>query len=629
MCGFAGFVGTGDQSVLASMTRALSHRGPDGDGYFVEDEQGLFLGHRRLAVIDIAGGEQPMWDSAGEICIVFNGEIYNHGDLRRELEAKGHRFRSDHSDTETLIYGYKEWGDELPLRLNGMFAFAIYDRRRKRLLLARDRFGEKPLYYSDRPRLFAFASELTSLTSHPGLPRSPDPTALRKLFAYGYIPAPFAFWRDCHKLPAGHILTYDLTSRCAKIRPYWTFALCPDESLTADREPQLVEELRHVLREAVRRRLVADVPVGFFLSGGVDSSAVLACAAQITDPKRLRTFTIGFSERSFDESVHARAVSHHLGTHHSEKVLSIDVARDLIGQVLTKLDEPLGDASILPTYLLSTFTRESVTVALSGDGGDELFAGYDPFDALKPANIYSKVVPAPLHAIFRKLAGILPTSASNMAIDFKIKRTLQGLSYPEPAWAPAWMAPLEQKDIAALLAEPTSLELLYGDAIELWENGRSRGLLPAEQMLEFFTRFYLQDDILAKVDRAAMMNSLETRAVFLDNDVADFCCRLPLHFKIRNGTRKYLLKKAVEGLLPASIIHRRKKGFGMPIAKWLRTLPSTLPVNAPLNADNNLALRWWREHQLGKADHRLFLWTWLSAQYTGGASNQSMSGTAA
>ncbi|MBM6583769.1 asparagine synthase (glutamine-hydrolyzing) [Microvirga sp. BT689] len=617
MCGIAGFVGAGDKAVLTSMTEALAHRGPDGEGYFTEEEKHLFLGHRRLAIVDVAGGEQPMWDGDGEICIVFNGEIYNHGEIRRELEVKGYCFRSDHSDTETLIYGYKEWGGDLPRRLNGMFAFAIYDRSRQQLFLARDRFGEKPLYYSDRPDLFAFASELTALTTHPALPRTADPAAVRKLFAYGYIPAPYAFWKGCRKLPAGHTLTYDLRSRRSAISTYSTFMLCPDRGLTEKHEPQLIEELRYLLRQAVQRRLLSDVPLGFFLSGGIDSSAVVAFAAQVLDPCHIKTFTIGFAEPSFDESAYARAVAQHLGTDHSEKILSIETAKDLIEETLSRLDEPLGDASILPTHLLSAFTRERVTVALSGDGGDELFAGYDPFDALKPASLYSKAVPAPLHAIFRKLAGLMPPSTSNMSFDFKIKRTLQGLSYPEAAWAPAWMAPLDKEEIADLVGEPVSLEELYGDAIDLWESGRDRGLTQAERLLEFFTRFYLPDDILAKVDRAAMMNSLESRAVFLDNDVADFCSRLPIQFKFRNGQRKYLLKKAVEGLLPDEIINRRKKGFGIPTTKWLRTIPPVLPVDAPLGADRHLALRWWKDHRAGRADHRLFLWTWLSAQSAG------------
>lgn len=629
MCGIAGFFGKGDRDTLVAMTGRLAHRGPDGAGYHIDEAQALFIGHRRLAIVDLAGGEQPMWDSDGEICIVFNGEIYNHAELRLELEGKGHRFRSDHSDTETLVYGYKEWGDALPRHLNGMFAFAVYDRRRKRLLLARDRFGEKPLYYAARPDLFAFASELTALTSHPALPRTVDPTAVRKLFAYGYIPAPYAFWRDCRKLPAGHILTYDLVAHYCTTTPYWSFALRPDPRLEEAPEPQLAEQLRDLIQQSVRRRLLADVPLGFFLSGGVDSSVVVACAAQISDPRRLKTFTIGFTERSFDESAHARAVAQHLGTDHREKILSIEGARHLIREVLGRLDEPLADASILPTQLLSAFARQSVTVALSGDGGDELFAGYDPFDALGPARVYARAVPPPLHAVFRKVAGLLPSSEANMALDFKIKRTLQGLSYPEAAWGPAWMAPLEPREIAALLGDPVSLDELYGDAIDLWEDGRRRGLSPVERLLEFFTRFYLPDDILAKVDRASMMSSLESRAVFLDNEIADFCSRLPTRFKIRNGKRKYLLKKAVEGLLPDPIVNRRKKGFGIPVAKWLRTIPPIPPLDAPLGADRRRAARLWQEHRAGAADHRIFLWTWLSAQYAGEASAADKIGAAA
>jgi asparagine synthase (glutamine-hydrolysing) len=614
MCGITGFVGTEDRKAIVAMTDALAHRGPDGHGYHFDAERGVHMGHRRLAIIDIAGGHQPMWDGAGQIGIVFNGEIYNHVELRRELEAKGHRFRSHHSDTETLIYGYKQWGDALPERLNGMFAFAIYDRTQGRLFLARDRLGEKPLYYSARPGLFAFASELTALIAHPGMCQAVDPIAVRKLFAYGYIPAPFALYQGCRKLPPGHSLSYDIRSGHPTVSAYWSFILTPNKALDDADEGLLLEELRHLMGQAVKRRLMSDVPLGFFLSGGIDSSAVLAFAAEVSEPSRLNTFTIGFSEPSFDESAHARAVAQHLGTTHRECCLDVDAAEGLIPEVLGRLDEPSGDASILPTYLLSAFAREHVTVGLSGDGGDELFAGYDQFEALAPASLYAKGVPAPLHWLFRRIAGVLRPSETNMAFDFKLKRTLQGLSYPESVWGPAWMAPLEPKEIADLMGEPVALETVYGDAIELWEIGRQNGKNAQERLLEFFTKFYLPDNILAKVDRASMMVSLESRAVFLDNDLVDFCRRLPTRFKIRNGTRKYLLKKAVEGQLPEGTLHRRKKGFGIPVAKWLRSIPASPPMDGRLGANPAVAARYWQEHRAGAADHRLFLWTWLSAQ---------------
>ena len=613
MCGIVGFAGSGDRADLLSMCAAVVHRGPDGQGLFVDDDAKVFLGHRRLAILDIDGGHQPMWNEDGSVGVVFNGEIYNHQDLRRELEPKGHVFRSSHSDTEVLVHGYEEWGEGLPERLNGMFAFAILDRKRMRLFLARDRFGEKPLYYVQKNGLFAFASELDALCAHRDVDRSIDPTALRKLFAYGYIPAPHGLYQGSRKLPGGCHLTVDLRGGAAKSVRYWRFALEPDESLNGAAEPKLVEELRHLLEQAVRRRLISDVPLGVFLSGGVDSSGVLAMTAKSLDPASIQTFTIGFTEPSFDESRFARQVAEQIGTDHHEKRLDLGLARDLIPSVLGRLGEPIGDASILPTYLLSEFTRRHVTVALSGDGGDELFAGYDPFKALAPAALYSRAVPRFVHDGVRRLADLLPLSARNMSLDFKIRRSLIGLSYPRAVWNPVWMAPVEPRDMADLFEEPVRVDDLYDEAIALWDQGGEKSLV--DRTLEFFTNFYLQDDILAKVDRAAMMVSLESRAVFLDNDLVAFCQRLPARFKIRNGERKYLLKKALAADLSADVIARPKKGFGVPTAEWLRHLPPGPDAAAP-GVRATAVERRWREHRSRSADHRLFLWTWLSLQHS-------------
>src|SRR5579862_630520 len=299
MCGIAGFVGLGDRGDLAAMTTALAHRGPDGDGLHVDEAARVFLGHRRLAILDIEGGRQPMWNADGTIGIVFNGEIYNHPELRQELEARGHVFRSSHSDTEVLIHGYAEWGETLPQKLNGMFAFAIYDRTRRRLFLARDRFGEKPLYYYAQPGLFAFASELSALRAHRRFDATIDRLALQRFFAFGYLPAPSALYRGAAKLPGGHSLTFELTSGAVRTHRYWQFRIEPDESLDDSAENRLAEELRHLLGQAVKRRLMSDVPLGLFLSGGIDSAAVLAAAAQHLPAREIRTFTIGFTQPSF------------------------------------------------------------------------------------------------------------------------------------------------------------------------------------------------------------------------------------------------------------------------------------------------------------------------------------------
>jgi asparagine synthase (glutamine-hydrolysing) len=612
MCGIAGFIGKGDFSDLTAMTQALAHRGPDGDGHHVDKEEAVFLGHRRLAILDIAGGHQPMWNEDATVGVVYNGEIYNHAELRIELERKGHQFRSDHSDTEVLVHGYEEWGEGLPERLNGMFAFAVYDRIRHRLFLARDRFGEKPLYYAQRSGLFAFASELSALCRHRAIEPNIDLHAVQKLFAYGYVPAPRAFIENTRKLPAGHHLTLDLHRNEARIARYWRFALNPDNSLTQEHEQELVEELTHLLSEAVRRRTISDVPLGVFLSGGIDSGTVLSQLARHVPSASIKSFTIGFTEPSFDESPQARELATAFGTQHKEQLLDLDRARDLIPQVLGRLDEPLGDASILPTYLLSAFTRRDVTVALTGDGGDELFAGYDPFKALIPARLYARLVPKGVHRGLKRLADCLPISMRNMSFEFKLKRALAGVSHPASLWNPVWMAPANSIDIDALLETEVRVDELYEEAIELWENSESTN--DVDRTLEFFTNFYLQDDILAKVDRAAMMVSLETRAIFLDNDLVAFCQKLPHHFKVRRGERKYILRKAMARVLPASTLARRKKGFGIPLARWLMALG---PVERShiSGVSSATANRWWEEQRSGRVDRRIALWTWLSFQH--------------
>jgi asparagine synthase (glutamine-hydrolysing) len=612
MCGLAGFVGLGERVHLQAMTDSLAHRGPDGEGFFVDDDERVFLGHRRLAILDIEGGIQPMWNETKDVGIIFNGEIYNHLELRRTLQARGHTFRTSHSDTEVLVHGYEEWSTSLPERLNGMFAFAIYDRARRQLFLARDRFGEKPLYYLHKPGVFLFASELSALGYHPAFDRNIDPRDLQKLFAYGYLPAPHALFAGSRKLSAGSWLRYDVASGVVECKRYWRFRLEPNEGLNDSAEPALIEELTGLLSQAVERRLISDVPLGVFLSGGIDSSSVLAMAARHRSPSSLKTFTIGFVEPSFDESSFAAEVSAFFGTDHQVRQLDLDRATELIPKVLGRLDEPLGDASIVPTYLLSAFTREQVTVALSGDGGDELFAGYDPFAALTPARLYSRLVPKGMHRRLRRLADFMPFSTRNMSWDFKIRRGLAGMSYPPSMWNPVWMAPLDPRDMKEIFEEPVAVEDLYADAIALWESDPNKNVV--DRTLEYFTNFYLQDDILTKVDRAAMMSSLESRAVFLDNDLVEFCRRLPTRFKIRNGQRKYLLKKAMARLLPPKILARQKKGFGIPLAKWLRAL-SPPPMSIPGMRPQALADRW-SAHRAGAADHRLLLWTLLSLAYS-------------
>jgi asparagine synthase (glutamine-hydrolysing) len=616
MCGIAGFVGFGGRADLEAMTAALAHRGPDGSGTWISPERPVFLGHRRLSILDIEGGAQPMWDAAGDIGVVFNGEIYNHRELRRTLEAAGHRFRSSHSDTEVLVHGWREWGEGLPILLNGMFAFAIYDRARRRLFMARDRFGEKPLFVYRQPGRIAFASELSALLRHSGIAAEIDPRALQKFFAWGFVPSPHALYRHCRQVPAGSSLLYALDDDSLSESRYWKFRLDPDRSLTDKDVPRLAEELRALFAQSVERRLMSDVPLGLFLSGGIDSGAVLAATTRVLPAGQVHAFTIGFTEPSFDESQHAQRLAAHFGVRHHLEMLELEDARELLPEVLGRLDQPLGDPSILPTYLLSRFTRRHVTVALSGDGGDELFAGYDTFDALTPAKIYASLMPRGLHRGLRRLVDLLPISTRNMSVDFKLRRALTGLSWPQAYWNPVWLSPADPQTIWEIFDEPLSADDLYAEALDLWAEGRGDLL---DRTLEFYTNFYLTDDILTKVDRAAMMVSLESRAVFLDNDLVEFCRRLPGRFKLHKGRRKWLLKKALEPWLPAQTLERRKKGFGIPLTKWLRHWP-VRAVNGSLNGTRlkpQALNERWRRHARGKSDERLLLFAWLAVLHHG------------
>lgn len=481
-----------------------------------------------------------------------------------------------------------------------MWAFALWDSQRKQLFLSRDRFGKKPLYWFQKNGTFAFASEVTALLQHPLAPRSVSRKALQKLFAYALIPAPHSIIEGIWKLPAGHNLLVE-AGREPQVKRYWRYTLEPDEKLARRPEADLAAELLEKLNRAVQRRLMSDVPLGVFLSGGIDSTAVAALASKHVAAGQLKTFSIGFTEPSFDESAFARRAAEFLGTQHELEILDLDKACDLLPQIFGQLDEPQGDNSLLPTWLLSRFTRRHVTVALGGDGGDELFAGYDTFRGLAQAQMYDRLVPRPMHGVFRALAGLLPVSHSNISFDFKIKRGMRGASYPQPMWNPVWLGALEPVEIERLFGEKVDPEDLFSEAIDSWEACRQTDLV--DRTLQFYTEIYLQDGILAKVDRASMMHGLEARSPFLDIEVADFARRLPHRLKLKDGTTKYLLKKALEPVLPADIIYRKKKGFGTPVGAWFRTgrlAPSSTDpfVRAKVQA-----------HQAGQADERLFLWS--------------------
>ncbi|GJL77319.1 MAG: asparagine synthetase B [Nitrospinaceae bacterium] len=614
MCGLAGFFGAGDSQDLQAMMDALTHRGPDAEGKWDLPKTGIHLGHRRLSIIDLQHGNQPMALPDGSLIVVYNGEIYNHLELRAELQALGHRFTTDHSDTEVLLHGYEEWGEDLPEKLNGMWAFAIYETSRNRLFLSRDRFGEKPLFYTRQNGTFAFASELKALLKHHRITSGISPLSLKKYYAYGYVPCPASLYEKIYKLPGGCNLSVSLSEDHFTLRRYWDFALNPMEKIPKNPQQEWGEEIRFLLHQSVKRRLMSDVPLGVFLSGGIDSSAIAAYAAKEMSDTALSTFSIGFEDVSFDESDWSKRMAGKLSTEHHQQRFPLEALVDLLPEMTLKLDEPVADSSLMPTFLLCKTARQKVKVALGGDGADELFAGYDPFRALRFAEFYSRLVPKPVHRAIRLLAARLPTSHKNISTDFILKRTLRGLSYPARTWNPVWLGPLEPTELQELFAEKIDLEEIYSEAIELWESNPGKNLV--DRALEFYTKLYFQNDILVKLDRTSMLNSLEVRSPYLDVDLVDFVCQIPSNYKFRKGQTKYIFKKAMEPVLPREIVYRKKKGFGSPIGSWFKNGNLVFSSRSDSSArETDFFRNKFNEHLNGASDNRLYLWSrWLLEQ---------------
>lgn len=607
MCGIVGLTGLYSPDVITKMMAAISHRGPDAEGQYHDSSNGVAFGHVRLSILDIENGAQPMWNSDSTIGIVFNGEIYNHLELRKELTNLGYKFNSTHSDTEVLIHGYQEWGSSLPLMLNGMFAFCIYDKKAKKLFFARDRFGEKPLYYSLRNRDICFASETSAILKNENVSSELSAVAIQKFFGYGYIPAPHTLYRDIKKLPAGHFMLFDIQSGEMSIKRYWEYGIKEDPQFYIRDARDIAEELKYLLDQSVSRRMIADVPVGIFLSGGIDSSSILASAAAHINPKELETFTIGFDEKEFDESKKAKRVAEFFGVNFNEKILTVNEAKKQAKTLIEKWDEPIADSSILPTYLLCKYASKHVKVALSGDGGDELFAGYSPFGALNAASIYSRLMPSTIKEIIKGGIDLLPVGSGYFSLDFKLKRFVLGASMKSSLWNPIWMSPLQGPDISELLNIKTTNEEVFSEAIEAWEKSEAKDLIGKTS--EFYVKHYLQDDILCKVDRASMLSGLEVRAPFLDNDIVSFAERLPSGLKLKDRSKKYILKMAMIKSLPEEVIKSPKKGFALPLTSWLKKWDLPLYFNEGINI--SYVKRLHEEHLMGKKDNRLFLWAWI------------------
>jgi asparagine synthase (glutamine-hydrolysing) len=612
MCGITGIVNSDQtrpvqEAVLRSMCGALHHRGPDDNGVHIDGAAGI--GMQRLSIIDVAGGHQPIFNEDRSCVIVQNGEIYNHLDVRKELERRGHRYQT-RSDTETILHAYEEYGTKCVTHLRGMFAIAIWDARRRRLFLARDRMGKKPLYYSvlgsGPSATLVFGSELKAVLAHPDVARRLDEQALVDYVAWGYVPDPRSIYAGINKLPPAHTLVFENGN--VTVEKYWDVSFA--SPVERENEAAYVDRALEILDEAVRIRLMSEVPLGAFLSGGTDSSIVVGLMAR-NSSTQVKTFSIGFKEKEYNELAYARAVAHHFKTEHHEEIVSPDAEHD-IPALVRQFDEPFADSSMIPTYYVSRSARQHVTVALSGDGGDELFAGYMRY--VDPANVRAvEKIPAPIrNALFAPVAHMLPEGARGIdrlrdmlgtADEQYVRRMTRGFTNIH--------ALVFSDEVAGRVeTDPSHVAEPFLNALEAGADTLSR-----RQYLDMHT--YLPGDILAKVDRTSMLVSLECRAPLLDHVLAEYAATIPFEMRMRGMTTKYILKKVAERLMPAEMVHRPKMGFGIPVTHWLRGEWQAKSNDLILGARTRergifraaFLQRVMDEHRTGKRDNSSIIWS--------------------
>lgn len=631
MCGIAGILGGSvsaeERAQLAhEMTDAITHRGPDGEGHLIQGP--LAMGMRRLAIIDLSGGDQPIWNEDHTVGVIFNGEIYNFQTLREELLEAGHTF-STSADTEVIVHLFEDYGVDAFAKLEGMFAIALWDMRSDSLTLVRDRLGKKPLFVANADDdALLFGSELKSILAYPNFTRSINHQAFARFLVHECVPGPQSMLNGVSKLEPGTWMKINSSTGDRTHGSYWSLSY--EKPVKSPSYQDAVSELRVRLEDTVSKRLVSDVPLGVFLSGGIDSSAVAAMMRK-SGADKIETFSIAFEEESFDESAHARKVAAHLNTEHHEETLSAESMVDLVGNIGRWFDEPVADPSILPTYVLSRFTKERVTVALGGDGGDEVFAGYPTYTAHKAAAKYAKIPKLMRRGMIEPAVRALPASDKNFSLEFKAKRFISAATLPLPDRHATWMAASRPDQVFHLVSSGLREELGWSSvaqaADDLLEPTRQRDR--QTDASEWINRVgwqdlskYLRDIVLVKVDRASMAASLEVRAPFLDHTLVEWASQLPSEYLFHKGTTKRILKDAVRDMLPGGIVDRPKKGFGIPLAQWLRGPLKPLLLELTEEArirDQGLldptALRALVEsHLSGYSDERKALWPILTFQ---------------
>ena len=612
MCGICGVISFKpdvplEYTTLKRMNDSIRHRGPDDDGYYQDEQASLAM--RRLSIIDLNTGQQPISNESGDVWVVYNGEIYNFKDVRTELKRCGHAFKTE-TDTEVIVHAYEEYGDACVKHFNGMFAIALWDARKRKLFLARDRVGIKPLYYwADHSKL-VFASELKALILHPDVPRQINLAALDLFLTLEYVPAPHTIYDGVFKLLPGHILTVENGN--VKIQQYWDVPYQP----VSQNEAECTEALSSLIDEAVRIRLMSDVPLGAFLSGGIDSSTIVGYMSRnMSEP--VQTFSIGFEDDTYDEVPYANAVAKHFSTDHHVEVLNPDVAT-LVEQLVPHHDEPFADTSIIPTYLVSKLARQHVTVVLSGDGGDELFAGYDTYVAQKLDNLYGRIPSILRQQVIPQIAAWLPPQPAKKGLINKIKRMVEGGALDPSLQHARWMMFLNSSEKTVLYQ--SDFQVTLKDKLtesylgNYFQKASQFDDLAQQQYVDI--KSYLADDILTKVDRMSMATSIEARVPLLDYRIVEFALNLPPHMKLNGSRTKSILRNAVKHLVPDLVLEKPKQGFSIPMKHWLKT--SLKPMMLDLLSkdslhqhgyfDHQVVSKWMQEHLAGRANHSHRLW---------------------
>jgi asparagine synthase (glutamine-hydrolysing) len=610
MCGIAGIAGSindGDKTLVRKMTRLLAHRGPDDEDFHFEPHAAL--GHRRLSVIDLESGRQPLCNEDGTLWVVFNGEIYNFQELQKDLQQKGHVFKT-RTDTEVIVHLYEEYPDFIQ-KLDGMFAFALWDGKKKQMILGRDRMGKKPLFYSHTGGKLYFASELKSMAICPDISRDWNPEALHHFLSLNYIPGPLTLLKSVYKVKPGHFLAF----RDNKIEEKGYWQIPAQNTGKYQKEGEILEELKTGLLNSVKKRLISDVPLGMFLSGGIDSSLVLAALNELGHSK-IKTFTIGFKDKHYDEAEKAKTIARHFGTDHHEFILEPNLA-DLLPKIIWHSDEPSGDSSCFPTYLLSQMARKNITVALSGDGGDEFFGGYNTYTADAWALFYRRL---PLYIrknLLLPMVKMLP-SASH-PFEHRLKRFVEG-GLLDPLRAHYfWNGSLLEEEKFRLYSPEMRDKLSSCDTFNLFQELSKNAHFknPMDLFMFIDQKTYLTDDILVKVDRMSMAHGLEVRSPLLDSKMIELSYQIPHNFKIRRGEKKYILKKLLSAMIPSHLFSKEKKGFSIPVQKWFRGELKNFLRGALRSEtftqlgffDNKALDRLFNEHLSGKSNHGNILWS--------------------